>query len=184
MLEAMDVPGEGLPPEEPLLIQRSDGVLHPAPIRATAFLGLVKAGELLDRGLDADLQAAHGLSLRAFEVLLHLAAFSAHGSLRMAALAAQAPLSQSRVSRLVGELATRGLVERQTASEDSRGVEVTITRAGLDKVREAQDTHFAGLEARFFSRLSWEEVVALAKITTKVLADRTDDPAPPASSPS
>lgn len=156
--------------EEPEVVAGPNGVMHPPPIRAAAFLGLVQAGEILDRRLDQDLQVAHGISLRAYEVLLHLAVFSEGGKLRMSALAAQAPLSQSRVSRLVADLAERGLVTRNTSPGDSRGVEVAITKVGLETLRAAQDTHHAGLHTRFFANLSWDEVVLLARVTRRLLA--------------
>ncbi|HVM13251.1 MAG TPA: MarR family winged helix-turn-helix transcriptional regulator [Egibacteraceae bacterium] len=158
-----------LPPEESKLVELPNGVRHPPPLRAAAFLGLVKAGETLARGLDADLQTAHGLSLRTFEVLLHLAAFSADGSLRMSALGEQAPLSQSRVSRLVAELEAKGLVAKEAAPDDSRGVVVHITDKGLQRLLEVQNTHFASLEDRFFSHLDWEEIVQLGRITSRLI---------------
>lgn len=151
------------------MVELANGVRHPPRVRAGAFLGLVQAGERLDRLLDRDLQAAHGLSLRAYEVLLHLAAFSPDGRIGMSALAEQAPLSQSRVSRLVSDLDARGLVRRATSPGDSRAVEVSITDAGLAALRAAQDTHHKGLRDRFFAHLTWDEVVMLAKVTGKVL---------------
>lgn len=155
---------------EPFLVERPDGVSHPSPVHAQAFLGLVRAGEALDRGLDADLRAAHRLSLRGYEALLHLAAFSESGSLRMTQLTAQAPLSQSRVSRLVAELEAQGWVTRSAVEADNRGVMVSITRTGLDQLRQAQGTHLAGLQRRLFTHLSWSETLTLAKLTTTILA--------------
>lgn len=156
--------------EVPFLVERPDGVKHPSTMHAKAFLGLVRAGESLDRGLDAELRAAHGLSLREFEALLHLAAFSPSCGLRMARLTAQAPLSQSRVSRLVAELEARGWVSRSTFESDNRGVIVSITDRGRDTLRQAQDTHLSGLYERLFAHLSWDEIVTLAALTEKVLA--------------
>ncbi len=157
-------------PQEPSLVELSDGLKHPAPVHAQAFLGLVRAGEALERGLDAELKMAHGISLRGFEVLLHLGVFAPDGRLRMTKLTEQAPLSQSRVSRLVAELESRGLVTRSADETDSRGVTVAITARGLDKLREAQGTHFSGLETRLFSRLSWDEIQQLAHLTGKIMA--------------
>lgn len=154
--------------EEPLFVERPDGVRHLPPVRAHAFLGLVRAGTVLYRELNATLEAAHGLSLHAFEVLLHLAAFSPDGSLRLAQLVDQAPLSQSRVSRLVAHLDAQGLVTRASAPDDARGVDVTITDTGLEVFRKAQETHLADLDERLFSRLTWEEVTQLAAITAKL----------------
>lgn len=155
-------------------MRRADGIEHLPPVRARAFTGLVRSAESLVRDLDAELQAAHGIGLRAFEVLLHLAAFSDGGCLRMSQLSRQAPLSQSRVSRLVADLDARGLVARSTAVDDSRGVDVTITDRGVALFRAAQATHLAGLDARFFSRLTWKETAELARITAKLLASDAD----------
>ncbi len=145
------------------------GLKHLSPERAQAFLGLVRAGDLLARKLDSELQVEHAISLRGFEVLLFLAVFAPEGRLRVTELADQAPLSQSRVSRLVAELETRGLVTRSAAEDDARGVEVSITEAGRQRFLEAQKTHLEGLETRLFSRLTAEEVRELARITTKIL---------------
>lgn len=156
--------------EEPLFVERADGVRHLPPVRAHAFLGLVRAGTTLARELTATLEARHGLSLHAFEVLLHLAAFSPTGSLRLSQLVAQAPLSQSRVSRLVAELEAQRLVTRTSAPDDARGVDVSLTDAGMERFRRAQETHLADLDQRLFSRLSWEDIARLATITAKLSA--------------
>lgn len=144
---------------------------HLPPTKAKAFLGLIRAGEELDRRLDEELEQRHGLGLRAFEVLLFLAEFSSDGSKRMAELTTQAPLSQSRMSRLVADLERRGWVQRSRAEDDGRGVQVTITAAGRRKFEAAQTSHLADLDRYFFDRLNQTEVRQLASITAKLLAD-------------
>ena len=153
----------------PGVVLRPDGLRHLSKDRARAFLGLLRAGEGLERRLNAELEAAHGISLRAFEVLLFLAVFAPEGHLRMAELTEQAPLSQSRVSRLVAELESRKLVERVAAEEDGRGVKVRITPAGIEKFKAAQETHLAGLQQRLFTCLSEAEIAQLASITEKIV---------------
>lgn len=150
---------------------RPDGLKHASPQRASAFLGLVRAGETLARGLDAELERDHGISLRAHEVLVVLALFAPGRRLRMAELNERTPLSQSRVSRLVAELEARGLVARSPADGDGRGVEVSITARGIEKFRAAQDTHIAGLERLLFARLTERETRQLAALTGKILGD-------------
>lgn len=161
------------PAEEPLAVERADGLKHLPPVRAQAFLGLVRAGTALSRDLSARLEARHGLSLHAFEVLLHLAVFSPEGRLGLSQLVKQAPLSQSRVSRMVARLEADGLVVRTDAADDARGVDVSITQAGLETFRQAQESHLADLDERLFSRLTWDDTARLAAITQKLLADNT-----------
>lgn len=151
------------------IVTRADGLRHISKERAAAFLGVVRAGEVLDRQLNAELEAAHGIGLRGFEVLLFLAVFAPEGHLRMTELTEQAPLSQSRVSRLVAQLEAAGLVARSPAEADGRGVEVSLTAKGLATFRSAQDTHLAGLDRRLFSRLTAAEVRQLGAITAKIL---------------
>jgi DNA-binding MarR family transcriptional regulator len=145
-----------------------------SPTYADAFLGLVRAGEHLERTLDSELRSAHGIGLRGFEVLLHLGAFSPEGRLPLTQLTVQAPLSQSRMSRLVAELERDGLVSRETDERDTRAVIVAITEQGLSMLREAQDTHYDGLERHLFSRLTRDDIAQLAKVTRKLLG-RVDD---------
>ena len=154
------------------IVYRPDRLKHATPQRASAFLGLVRAGETLARGLDAELERDHGISLRAHEVLVVLALFAPGGRLRMAELNERTPLSQSRVSRLVAELEARGLVLRSPADGDGRGVQVSITARGIEKFRAAQDTHLAGLERLLFARLTERETRQLAALTGKILGEK------------
>lgn len=151
------------------MVVRDDGLKHLPEVRARAFLGLVRAGQLLEQRLDADLQRRHGLTLRGFEILLHLAVFSGNRCLRLSRLTEQAPLSQSRTSRLVAELEVRGLVTRARRADDSRGVDVTLTDRGLEVFKAAQDSHLQALDRYLFSHLSWQQVTQLATITKIVL---------------
>jgi DNA-binding MarR family transcriptional regulator len=171
----MSEPQPDSTPQDAMFVERPDGLRHPSAVHAGAFLGLVRAGHTLDRNLDAELRAGHGLSLRGFEVLLHLAVFSPNGQLRMTQLAAQTPLSQSRVSRLVAELESQRLVARSTDEDDSRAVTVTVTDRGLEQLRQAQDTHYEGLRRRLFSCLSTDEVKQLGELTAKILRANDQD---------
>ena len=151
------------------IVIRPDGLKYMTPGRASAFLGLVRAGDTLARELDAELERDHGIGLRGFEVLLFLALFSPDGRLRMVDLTERTPLSQSRVSRLVAELEARGLVVRTPSGNDRRGVEVAITPKGIQKFKEAQDDHLAALKRRLFAHLNADEVDQLAALTARIL---------------
>lgn len=157
-------------PESPW-VEGPHGIRHPSPAHAHAFLGLIRAGHALERGLDADLRRTHGMSLRAYEVLLHLAAFAPDQGLRITQLTEQAPLSQSRVSRLVDELEGDGLINRTPSADDGRGVAVRITDTGLARLREVQDTHHDSLDRRLFSRLDPDQIRSLGDLTDAILSD-------------
>ena len=159
------------------IITRTDGTQFLSPAWAKAFIGLLRAADSLARYLDDELQRDHQISLRGFEVLLFLAVFSSNGSLRLNQLTENAPLSQSRVSRLVAELTARGFVARGPDPEDARGVVVSITEAGREKFLQAQASHLRSLEERLFSRLTDREIRELARITEKLLTVPDDDPA-------
>lgn len=156
------------------ILETRDGAPYLSPLWAEAFLGLVRAGDRLARELDADLRQEHGLALHAFEVLLFLSVFSDDGRLRVSDLVDNAPLSQSRISRLVADLESRGLVERATAEDDARRVVVSITDEGEKCFREAQGTHLEDLQRRLFDILSDREIRQLARITRKILDHDVD----------
>ena len=126
-----------------------------------AWVGLLHAHASMVKQLDAELIAAHGLSLSAFEVLWRVAAAD-HGRLRMTGLAELVLLSPSGLSRLVDRLEADKMIERVSCPEDGRAINATITEAGRAKLAESQETHFEGIRQRFLSKLSKAEVGQLA----------------------
>lgn len=140
-----------------------DGLSRWSDEHADAWVGLLETHKLLTRALNAELEAAHELSLSALELLGRLAA--AEGRvLRLSVLAERAGLSVSRVSRIIDILSARGLVERRACPGDGRARNVWLTDAGLERLRAAQATHFAGVQERFFDQLEPEQVATLAAV--------------------
>lgn len=128
-----------------------------------AWIGLLETHKQLVRALDAELDARYGLTLSGLELLTRLQA-APDRCLRLSSLAAAAGLSLSRVSRLAGALEARGLLERKPCGEDGRAVEAHLTADGLALAREAQGTHFASIQRRFFDRLAPGEIETLAEV--------------------
>lgn len=153
-------------PENPTLecayVVGDDGLNRWSDTSAEAWIGLLQTHRLITRELDAELERSHGLGLSALELLGRLAAAEAHRA-RLSSLAEQVSLSLSRVSRIIDSLQSRGLVERQPCPADARATNAWLTPAGLELAREAQATHFAGVQQRFFDRLRPEQVEALAE---------------------
>lgn len=119
------------------------------------------------RAIEADLQAAGTIPLTWYDVLLELRA--ADGELRMQDLGERVVLSRTRVSRLVDELQTEGLVERVADPDDGRAVLAAITTAGRDALRAAAPHYLSGIERHFTSHLTESEQRAITRGLTKVV---------------
>jgi DNA-binding MarR family transcriptional regulator len=140
-----------------------DGLAQWSDVHKDAWIGLLETHKQLTRALDAELEAEYGLSLSGVEVLGRLAAADER-SLRLTALAGQTGLSLSRISRIVDTLEARELVERRACPGDARAVGAYLTSAGLKLVRQAQTSHFASVQERFFDSLSPKEIGVLADV--------------------
>lgn len=161
MADSPDPASRPVPPRGPRLFSEK---------QAKAFLGLIRAGAVLERVLDRGLADEHGIGLHQFEVLLFLASSSADHSMPMTELRRRTPLSQSRVSRVVSGLEAEGLVRRETDPTDSRAVTVVLTPHGMATFEAAQPRHQRDLEEHLFSILNDVEIRQLATITAKLLA--------------
>jgi DNA-binding MarR family transcriptional regulator len=137
------------------------------PLELGAWRGMLRVHAELVRRLDAELQARHGISLTAYEVLM-LLADAPRGRMRVSALSASTLLSVSGVSRMIDRLAREGLVVKEACEEDGRGAEVALTNMGRGRVRAARASHLADVRACFLSHLSDEELAALAEVWERV----------------
>jgi DNA-binding MarR family transcriptional regulator len=144
-----------------------DGLVRWSDLHADAWTGFLETHKRLTRALDAELDARHGLTLSAAEVLGRLAA-AEDRCLRLSKLATVTGLSLSRISRIADSLVNRGLVIRRGREDDARAVEAHLTGAGLALAREAQASHFASVQACFFDQLSPDELVTLARVFARL----------------
>jgi DNA-binding MarR family transcriptional regulator len=140
-----------------------DGLATWSDTHKDAWIGMLETHKRLTRALDAEMEAEHGLGLSGVECLGRLAASDGR-AMRLTALANATGLSLSRISRIVDTLEGRALVERRSSAEDARAVEAHLTQAGLELVRQAQGSHFASVQERFFEQLSDEELEVLARV--------------------
>ena len=136
-----------------------------------AWSALLRAHATLMRQLETDLESQTGLALADFDVLAQLAL--AGGELRMAELAARAPISRSGMTRRVARLVDEGLVRRANAHADARGVVVGLTDAGLTRLIETAPVHARGISNLFVARLDDEELAVLESALDKVTVDCT-----------
>jgi DNA-binding MarR family transcriptional regulator len=133
-----------------------------------AWRGMLRTHAVLTKALDAELEAAHGLPLSSYEVLMHLND-AEDQRMRMSDLAALAILSRSGLTRLVDRLEREGLLERQSCASDARGSFASLTAAGRRKLAAARATHLAGVRALFLDHLTEEELDVLGAVWARVL---------------
>ena len=138
------------------------------PMELAAWRGMLKVHSALVKALDAELEAAHGLPLSSYEVLIYLRV--APGKrLRMAELADRTLLSRSGMTRLVDRLERDGLLRRDTCSSDARGCFAVLTDKGEDVLAGARATHLAGVRERFLRHLDEDELKQLAALWERLL---------------
>ena len=134
-----------------------------------AWRGLLRVHAQLSKALDAQLDAAHGLPLTSYEVLMYLSDAEG-GRMRMNDLAASVLLSRSGLTRLVDRLERDGYLERCSCAHDARGAFAVLTPAGREKLEAARETHLAGVRELFLSKFSPEELEVLGDAWERVLA--------------
>ena len=121
--------------------------------------------------LDRELQAAHGLPLTWYDVLLELNS-APDRRLQMGELGAKAVVSRSRVSRVVDEL-DQGRAGRAGAPTPTTGGRARrITAAGRARLRAAAPTYLAGIEQHFGTHLDDDEARAIATALFRVVEDQ------------
>jgi DNA-binding MarR family transcriptional regulator len=134
-----------------------------------AWRSLLRAHATLMRRLDTDLERETGLALADYDVLAQLA--EAHGALRMTELADRALISRSGMSRRVARLVDEGLVRRDRADTDARGVVVALTEAGIARLSETAPVHARGIAKLFVAQLDDQELALLERALNKVIVD-------------
>jgi DNA-binding MarR family transcriptional regulator len=107
--------------------------------------------------IDAELQAASGISLRDYEVLVQLSDVEG-GALRMAELADLLIVSPSGLTRRLDGLVRDGLVKRQACVSDRRGTLAVLSPAGRAVLEHAAPTHVAAVRRYLFDVFDQEQL--------------------------
>jgi DNA-binding MarR family transcriptional regulator len=112
--------------------------------------------------IDADIQAAGGIPLQHYDVLIEL--FEAEGKqLRMYDLARRVALSRSSITRFVDQLAQQEFLTRRTDPEDRRGSYAVLTEAGEAALRESWPAYREAIERHFGSFLNDAEAALIVQ---------------------
>ncbi|MEP6817780.1 MAG: MarR family transcriptional regulator [Marmoricola sp.] len=144
-----------------------------ARLAADAWGAVLQAHAELVPYLDRQLQAAVGLPLTWYDVLLELAA-APGGRLRMSDLADRVVLSRTRVSRLVDELAAGGLLSREQNPDDRRSAYAVLTPLGRARQKAAAPVYLRGITEHFADSLSDDELRTITRALGRAVAARTE----------
>lgn len=138
---------------------------------------LLRAFTKLIAQVDRELEDEAGLSLADFGVLAALAEGPPDG-VRMTQLAAMSLHSKSRLSHCVDRLSSLGLVRRERAEEDRRGLRAVLTKEGASVLRACESRHGASVRTYLLEHASDEDLAMMAALWTKVIDVVEQAPAP------
>jgi DNA-binding MarR family transcriptional regulator len=135
-----------------------------------AFANLIRSHSALTRALNAQLVSDHGLTINDYEVMLLLARAPGR-RLRRVDIAQSVLLTASGITRLLDGLERAGYVAKAECESDARVTYAVLTDDGLEKLREAGETHIAGIRDVFENRFNEEELQTLASLLARLPAD-------------
>jgi len=127
------------------------------------------------RLLDEDLQRGADISLSEYAVLVHLSEAEA-AQLRVSEIADLADLSGSHMTRIIGDLARGGFVVKTRNPEDGRGIDVRITNAGLDRLRDAYPIHLASVRNRIMNQVDPKDLSCFGDVLASIVAGLEKEP--------
>ncbi len=116
--------------------------------------------------LEVELVAAEGMSIRWYDVLVHLE--DAKDGLPMNELADRILHSKSGLTRVIDNMEKAGFVRRERPADDRRRVLVFITPGGGKALRAARVVHRDGIRRHFSDQLSAKDFEALSRALEKV----------------
>src|SRR5262249_19502749 len=137
------------------------------PPRLESWVSFLRAHAAITRQLNTDLLNSHGLTLSDYEVLLRLANAEDQMMPRVD-LPHRVPLTPSGIPRLLHGLQQARCVEKVACESDARVSYAKLTPVGRRKLKEAAETHLAGIEELFTGRYSDEELERLAELLSRL----------------
>jgi DNA-binding MarR family transcriptional regulator len=144
-----------------------------SPTEEQLWRAVMRIVKVIPRHLESDLVRGAGLTASEYTTIMHLSE-APNRELRMAELANATDLSASRMTRLVGDLQSRGLVTKTASSSDARGNVARLTPRGMAKLKSAWPVHLASVRRRFFDSIDAAAVEGVAKALAEV-ADHLED---------
>jgi DNA-binding MarR family transcriptional regulator len=135
----------------------------------TTWSVFLRTHAALVRTIEREVEEATGLPLSWYDVLLELNA-AEKGRLRMQELAARVVLSRTRVSRLVDDIESAGMVDRQPDPDDGRATLAAITDLGRKELLRAAPVYLGRIQDHFAAHLTHQQLRAIRDGLERVLA--------------
>jgi DNA-binding MarR family transcriptional regulator len=126
------------------------------------WLAFVRVLLAVPRVLDADLRADQDLSLTEYATLMHLSEVPER-RLRMSELAGRLALSMSAMTRIVARLSADGLLCRERAGDDARGMYAVLSDAGFARLVAAYPDHLASVRRHVIGHLGELDLPAVTR---------------------
>src|SRR6202453_3411005 len=120
-----------------------------SPTEEVLWRAVMRIAKVIPRHLDSDLVRGAGLTASEYTTIMHLSE-APNRELRMAELASATDLSASRMTRLVDDLQSRGLVTKTASSSDARGNVAKLSPRGMAKLKSAWPVHLTSVRRLFF----------------------------------
>ena len=132
-----------------------------------AWINLLRAHAVTTRRFNAELLAAHGLTINDFDVLAQLAR-APEQALKRVDLSERVLLTPSGITRLLKGLEQAGYVSNRPCAEDARVTYAVLTPKGQEKLVEARKTHVADVREVFSELFSQDELAVLAELLERI----------------
>jgi DNA-binding MarR family transcriptional regulator len=150
------------------LSQREQSLSTPSPERLRCWRLFFESGLALQSVLDTELEHQAGVSLRWYDVLVHLE--ESPQGIPMSELAMRILHSKSGFTRVVDRMEEAGLVRRVRPEHDRRSILIVLTDSGAKTMQRARRYHRDGIERHFSEHLTDNEVEVLTRALEKVSA--------------
>ena len=133
-----------------------------------AWTGLLRTYAIMVRRMEEMFRTRHRIMYGEFEVLLRLS-WAPNRRMRISDLAKASLLTSSGMSRLVDRLERAGLVARESAPEDARGANATLTPAGQEVLSAAAVSDITLAREEFLSLYTQPELEQMGRFWARFL---------------
>lgn len=135
-----------------------------------AWQGFLRAHKLVKDRMDNELRDSVPLTLAEYDVLFEIETMG--GRVRLIELSKRVHLSQSRVSRQIAALDSKGYVTRGNTSFDKRATFAVITSAGRKVLRKAEGPLRRAWHRHFLHHIPPSRLAVMKELMLGLIAER------------